>query len=314
MIGLASQSTRTSNFYCDRQGKCTWSVWSVTWISFLDLKAPQRLRLSQMSLPWDRDATLDGCGLNFGMCHRLALPFTLQEFERTTKFVRCVFNRTLWLVYLVSICILSADLKPIRMPSQKSTEASANAQGKQRNITHLLAGSETKLFSNQRLRFHAMLHVKLRNVAEFSTLAESVANGSESLTSCSASRRPWLTFNLDAAPTRWTKAGEGKSIWNLRMRRTMRMMRMRLRRKRMRRTRRMGMRMAMKMMSWRRIQHRRKEDADENEDDQQDEDVRLMKLMKIWGWWGSGGWIEPLTNSYNGPLRVPKDPPKKRLI
>ena len=39
--------------------------------------------------------------------------------------------------------------------------------------------------------------------------------------------------------------------------------------------------MAMKMMSWRRIQHRRKEDADENEDDQQDEDVRLMKLMKI---------------------------------
>lgn len=108
MIGLASQSTRTSNFYCDPQGKCTWSVWSVTWISFLDLKAPQRLRLSQMSLPWDRDATLDGCGLNFGMCHRLALPFTaLQEFERTTKFVRCVFNRTLWLVYLVSICILS---------------------------------------------------------------------------------------------------------------------------------------------------------------------------------------------------------------
>ena len=37
----------------------------------------------------------------------------------------------------------------------------------------------------------------------------------------------------------------------------------------------------MKMMSWRRIQHRRNEDADENEDDQQDEDVRLMKLMKM---------------------------------
>ena len=62
------------------------------------------------------------------------------------------------------------------------------------------------------------------------------------------------------------------------------------------------LRMAMKMMSWRRIQHRRKEDADENGNDQQ---VRLMKLMKMWGRWGSGGWIEPLTNPYNGPLRVP---------
>ena len=59
------------------------------------------------------------------------------------------------------------------------------------------------------------------------------------------------------------------------------------------------LRMAMKMMSWRRIQHRRNEDADENEDDQQDEDVRLMKLMKMWGWWESGGWI------YNAPSRVP---------
>ena len=29
-----------------------------------------------------------------------------------------------------------------------------------------------------------------------------------------------------------------------------------------------------------------------------------MKLMKMWGWWGSGGWIEPLTNPYN-------EPPKK---
>ena len=38
------------------------------------------------------------------------------------------------------------------------------------------------------------------------------------------------------------------------------------------------LRMAMKMMSWRRIQHRRKEDADENGNDQQ---VRLMKLMKM---------------------------------
>ena len=100
MIGLASQSTRTSNFYCDRQGKCTWSVWSVTWISFLDLKAPQRLRLSQMSLPWDRDATLDGCGLNFGMCHRLALPFTLQEFERTTNLLN------VFLTELCGLCIL----------------------------------------------------------------------------------------------------------------------------------------------------------------------------------------------------------------
>jgi len=35
------------------------------------------------------------------------------------------------------------------------------------------------------------------------------------------------------------------------------------------------------MMSWRRIQHRRTEDADENGNDQQDEDVRLMKLMKM---------------------------------
>ena len=34
----------------------------------------------------------------------------------------------------------------------------------------------------------------------------------------------------------------------------------------------------MKMMSWMRIQHCRKEDADENEDDQQDEDVKLMKM------------------------------------
>ena len=61
----------------------------------------------------------------------------------------------------------------------------------------------------------------------------------------------------------------------------------------MRRMRSMGMRTAMKMMSWRRIQQRRKEDADDTEDDQQDEDVRLMKLMKMRGWWGSGGWIEP---------------------
>ena len=82
----------------------------------------------------------------------------------------------LCILYLFVSC-LSADLKPIRMPSQKSIEASANAQGKQRNIKHLLAGSETKLFSDQRLRFHAMLHVKLRNVAGFSTLAESAASG-----------------------------------------------------------------------------------------------------------------------------------------
>ena len=41
------------------------------------------------------------------------------------------------------------------------------------------------------------------------------------------------------------------------------------------------LRMAMKMMSWRRIQHRRTEDADKNGNDQQDEDVRLMKLMKM---------------------------------
>ena len=57
-----------------------------------------------------------------------------------------------------------------------------------------------------------------------------------------------------------------------------------------------------KMMSWWRMQHR---SADANEDDQQDEDVRLMKLMKMWGWWVSGGWIEPLTSPCNGPLRVP---------
>lgn len=37
----------------------------------------------------------------------------------------------------------------------------------------------------------------------------------------------------------------------------------------------------MKIMSWRRIQYRRKADADENEDDEREEDVRLMKLMKI---------------------------------
>ena len=36
--------------------------------------------------------------------------------------------------------------------------------------------------------------------------------------------------------------------------------------------------MAKKMICWRRIQHRRKEDADENADEQQDEDVRLMKM------------------------------------
>ena len=50
--------------------------------------------------------------------------------------------------------------------------------------------------------------------------------------------------------------------------------------------------MAKKMMSWRRIQHSRKEDADENEDDQQDEDlsreadeadedVRMMKIRRM---------------------------------
>ena len=39
----------------------------------------------------------------------------------------------LCILYLFVSC-LSADLKPIRMPSQKSIEASANAQGKQRNI------------------------------------------------------------------------------------------------------------------------------------------------------------------------------------
>ena len=39
--------------------------------------------------------------------------------------------------------------------------------------------------------------------------------------------------------------------------------------------------MVMKMMSWRRIQHRRKEDADANEDDQQDEDVRMMRIRRM---------------------------------
>ena len=37
----------------------------------------------------------------------------------------------------------------------------------------------------------------------------------------------------------------------------------------------------MKIMSWRRIQDRRTEDADENGNDQQDEDVKLMTLMKM---------------------------------
>jgi len=43
----------------------------------------------------------------------------------------------------------------------------------------------------------------------------------------------------------------------------------------------MGTTMAMKIMSWNRIQHRKKKDAEDNEDDQQEEDVRLMKLMTM---------------------------------
>ena len=75
--------------------------------------------------------------------------------------------------------------------------------------------------------------------------------------------------------------------------------------------------MAKKMMSWRRKQHRRKEDADENEDDQQDEDVsreadeadedvRMMRVRRR-----NRTPNEPLEWTLKGTLRPPK---KKRLI
>ena len=40
-------------------------------------------------------------------------------------------------------------------------------------------------------------------------------------------------------------------------------------------------RTAMKMMSWKKIQHRRHQDSDENDKDQQETDVKLIQVMQM---------------------------------
>ena len=140
------------------------------------------------------------CATPSWLFHALTATAWIFRCGRVWKDNKCPCRTVLWLVYLVYL----SNLKPIsRMRAQKSIETRANASGKQRNIIHLLAGSETKLFSNyQRLRFHAMLHVKLLVVSLILNVGELMLQAVWIRTSYSASRRPWLTFNLDRAQLR----------------------------------------------------------------------------------------------------------------